>query len=306
VSLQGKRVIVVDDFPINVQLLREWLRVLGMRVDTASGGESALMQLRTAAADDDPFDVAVLDFLMPAMDGEQLGRLIRDDPALGGIRLVLATSSAQRGDADRFHAAGFNAYLTKPFRPETLVGALEVVLAREPGWRADEPIVTRHALNERPRAAPPTAGAIPVEPVKLPRPALANRAGEGRALVRVLLAEDNPVNQLVATKMLESLGCRVDVASDGTEVIQMSGRFPYDLIFMDVQMPHVDGLEATRRIRLRDGGGVRIVAMTANAMQGDRERCLEAGMDDYISKPITPDALRSALKRASEAGTVAN
>ena len=119
--------------------------------------------------------------------------------------------------------------------------------------------------------------------------------------LRPEFAEDNPVNQLVATKMLESLDCRVDVAADGTEVIQMSGRFPYDIIFMDVQMPHVDGLEATRRIRLRDGHAVRIIAMTANAMQGDRETCLEAGMDDYVSKPITPEVLRSALQRAIEA-----
>jgi PAS domain S-box-containing protein len=298
VSLQGKRAIIVDDFPINLQILREWLRVLGMRVESASSGDAALMLLRTAVRDDDPFDVAILDLLMPGMDGEELGRSIRADAALASIRLILATSSAQRGDADRFHEAGFNAYLTKPFRPETLVAALEAVLARQPGWRADEPIITRHALNERARAnAAPTDN--PAAPIVVPRSANSGRSADGTPLTRVLLAEDNPVNQLVATKMLETLDCRVDVASDGTEVIQMSGRFPYDIIFMDVQMPHVDGLEATRRIRLRDGHTVRIIAMTANAMQGDREKCLASGMDDYVSKPITPDALRSALQRAA-------
>jgi PAS domain S-box-containing protein len=300
VSLQGRRAIIVDDFPINLQLLREWLRVLGMRVESASTGDAAMMVMRTAVRDDDPFDVAILDFLMPGMDGEELGKSIRADAALSSIRLILATSSAQRGDADRFHEAGFNAYLTKPFRPETLVAALEAVLARPPGWRADEPLITRHALNERARTNL-TPADIPAAPIIVPRSANSGRNADGKPLTRVLLAEDNPVNQLVATKMLESLDCRVDVASDGTEVIQMSGRFPYDIIFMDVQMPHVDGLEATRRIRLRDGDAVRIVAMTANAMQGDREKCLEAGMDDYVSKPITPDSLRSALERAIEA-----
>jgi CheY-like chemotaxis protein len=125
------------------------------------------------------------------------------------------------------------------------------------------------------------------------------KAGEPRQHVaRVLLAEDNPVNQMVAVKMLERLGCRVDVAGDGEEAVTMSERFPYDVIFMDVQMPVFDGLEATRRIRVRpDGKKVRIVAMTANAMEGDRELCIAAGMDDYVSKPITTQALEEALVR---------
>ena len=115
----------------------------------------------------------------------------------------------------------------------------------------------------------------------------------------MLLAEDNPVNQMVAVKMLERLGCRVDVAADGEEAVQMSERFPYDLIFMDVQMPVFDGFEATRRIRERaDGKNVRIVAMTANAMDGDREKCIAAGMDDYVAKPITVQALEAALVKA--------
>ncbi len=301
VSLQGKRALVVDDFPINVQLLREWLRALGMRVESAMGGEAALTHLRSAVRDGDPFDVAILDFLMPGMDGEELGILIRADAALTPLRLILATSAAQRGDADRFHAAGFSAYLTKPFRPETLVAALEAVLARDAGWRADDAIITRHALNERARHESLRHDTPVDTPAPTPSVRPSERTRESKPHTRVLLAEDNPVNQLVATKMLEALGCRVDVASDGAEVIQMSGRFPYAIIFMDVQMPHVDGLEATRRIRLRDGHNVRIVAMTANAMEGDREKCLDAGMDDYLSKPITPEALRGALQRTAEA-----
>ncbi len=284
ISLGKVRVIVVDDVPINVQVQCEFMRAWGMRVDAATNGPQALIMMQNAVRDGDPYQVALFDFLMPGMDGEMLARAVRADPAIAGISLVLATSAAQRGDADRFHAVGFNAYLTKPFRPETLVHTLEAVLAGPRGWSMDVPIVTRHAINERKRP-------LTVEPPAEKRVS----AGVPRLnITKVLLAEDNPVNQMVAVKMLERLGCRVDVAGDGSEAVTMSGRFPYDIVFMDVQMPIFDGLEATRRIRER-GDKVRIVAMTANAMDGDRERCLEAGMDDYVSKPITVQALEGAL-----------
>ena len=208
------------------------------------------------------------------------------------MALLLATSSVQRGDAERFHEAGFNAYLTKPCRPETLLAAIETVLAGKPGWDPSEPILTRHSLAERLLSAPIKA--------KL----RASPAVPGRAVRRVLLAEDNPVNQMVAVKMLGNLGCSVDVASDGVQAVEMSGRFPYDVIFMDVQMPLLDGLEATRRIRQRGSTPpVHIIAMTANAMAGDRELCLDAGMNDYVSKPITLAALREALDRIALAAT---
>jgi CheY-like chemotaxis protein len=283
VALTGVKALVVDDVAVNVQLMSEWLFDWGMRVESAASGGEALDLMRTAAHRGDPVQVAILDYLMPGMDGEMVARAVRADPQLAGVSLVLATSAVQRGDADRFHAAGFNAYLTKPCRAETLVAALEAALARGPGWRAQEPIITRHSLMQRARTdsgehrAPPPGS--PIVPHR-----------------RVLLAEDNPVNQMVAVKMLERLGCRVDVAADGAEALEMSARFPYDVIFMDVQMPNVDGLEATRRIRRRDGGTqVRILAMTANAMDGDREKCIEAGMDGYVSKPVTPDSLSRAL-----------
>jgi PAS domain S-box-containing protein len=290
VSLANIRVIAVDDVPINVQVQREFMKSWGMRVDSATHGSQALEMMRAAAREGDPYRVALFDFLMPGMDGEMLARSVREDDALRDISLILATSAAQRGDAERFHAVGFNAYITKPFRPETLLHTLEAVLAGPRGWSKAEPIITRHLLNERKR---PEATLKPVE----------KRASAGVArtgVVRVLLAEDNPVNQIVAVKMLERLGCRVDIAADGQEAVTMSERFPYDLIFMDVQMPIFDGLEATRRIRAReDGKHVRIVAMTANAMDGDRERCIAAGMDDYVSKPITTQALEGALSRKS-------
>ena len=283
VTLKGVRALVVDDVEVNVQLFREWLTSWAMRVETAASGGEALERLRAAAREGDPVRVAVVDYLMPEMDGEMLARTIRAEPALAQMSLVLVTSSGQRGDAARSHAAGFNAYLTKPCRSETLFAGLEVMLAGEPGWREHEPLLTRYALAER----------LQGHAVERRSSTDAMHAVHTRALV----AEDNPVNQMVAVKMLQQFGCTVDVAGDGQEAAEMAAKFPYDVIFMDVQMPVVDGLEATRRIRARETGArARIIAMTANAMRGDRERCLEVGMDDYVSKPVTPDVLRKALE----------
>jgi CheY-like chemotaxis protein len=277
------------------------MKAWGMRVESRVNGTQGLALLTDAHRAGDPIRVAIFDFLMPGMDGEMLARVVRADPALRDTSLILATSAAQRGDAERFHAAGFNAYLTKPFRPETLMNTLEAVLAAPPGWSKSEPIITRHSLAERMRPADLTMPTTATATVPNPTAPIENRATAGvprQVFARVLLAEDNPVNQMVAVKMLERLGCRVDVAADGEEAVKMSERFPYDIIFMDVQMPVFDGLEATRRIRERgDAKRVRIVAMTANAMEGDRELCLAAGMDDYVSKPITTQALEAALAK---------
>ena len=288
-SLEGTRALIVDDVDINVRVMQEWLKSWGMRVEVASRGDEALALLTATAGTDDPIRIAVVDFLMPGMDGEALARAIRANPQLRSMGLVLATSAVQRGDAQRFHAAGLDVYLTKPSRPETLLAALETVLARTGAWNPETPILTRHSLAERrfeeqskPRRVVAAGGSVPGAPR------------------RVLLAEDNPVNQMVAVKMLQKLGCTVDIAADGVQAIEMSSKFPYEIIFMDVQMPHLDGLEATKRIRLREGTEhVRIIAMTANAMAGDRERCIDAGMDDYVSKPITPATLQLALDRAA-------
>jgi signal transduction histidine kinase/CheY-like chemotaxis protein len=292
VSLGGVRVLVVDDIDVNVRLLTEWLRSWRMRVEAAPSGERALAMLREAAARNDPYRIGILDYLMPAMDGEMLGRAIRADATIADTRLIIATSAAQRGDAERFQAAGFDAYLTKPFRPSVVAAASEAVLARDPANRAAMPIITRHSLVERGSRLSPPSGEIPVITP-------ASRSDDQAGTTRVLLAEDNPVNQMVATRMLERFNCRIDVANDGAEAVRMVEQFPYDVVFMDVQMPNVDGLEATRRIRAGTGAGasVYVIAMTANAMMGDRERCLDAGMDDYVTKPVTPDALKQALDR---------
>ncbi len=296
VALDGVSALVVDDVAINVQVQTEFMKSWGMHVQAATSGAQALELLEAAAKAGNPIRVALFDFLMPGMDGEMLAKAVREDPALADISLILATSAAQRGDAERFHKGGFNAYLTKPFRPETLLHSLEAVLSGPRGWSESVPIVTRHLLNERKR---PASGTTQSSAAIRSTTEMRTSANVVRSnFARVLLAEDNPVNQMVAVKMLERLGCRVDVAADGQEAVEMSERFPYDVIFMDVQMPIFDGLEATRRIRLRpDGAKVRIVAMTANAMDGDRELCLAAGMDDYVSKPITVQALEVALSK---------
>ena len=176
--------------------------------------------------------------------------------------------------------AGFSAYLTKPARESQLLNALMTVWDnRKRGPSAQ--LITCHSLAQG-RAA--TFSEEPTQP---------------SVRARVLIVEDNAVNQMVAARLLEKLGCRVDVAANGREAVEMVGLLPYDAIFMDCQMPEMDGFEATQEIRRREGSGVRrpIIAMTANAMQGDRERCLDAGMDDYVSKPIRKADLTQALTR---------
>ena len=198
----------------------------------------------------------------------------------------MLTSWGQAGDANRMKEAGFAAYLTKPARQTLLFDALATVWG---AWKLAKPadLITRHSLAEARRAKP--------------APTLAGQSA-GAALsfrARVLVVEDNVVNQRIALRMLEKLGCRVDVAANGSEALEMTGTLPYDIVFMDCQMPVMDGYEATQRIRQREGqnGHLPIVAMTANAMEGDRERCLAAGMDDYISKPIAKPTLVQALER---------
>ncbi|HMD30691.1 MAG TPA: response regulator, partial [Candidatus Acidoferrales bacterium] len=260
--------------------LREQLLLWGMRPEECASGVEALARMRQAAARGEPFSISVLDHQMPGMDGEALGRLIKETAELRDTVLVMLTSLGRRGDAARLKQAGFAAYLTKPAKQAQLHEALARVWAgRFESQQA--PLVTRYTLVETPGSSGEQQAALPM------------------FHARVLLVEDNAVNQKVATRMLERLGCRVDKAADGQEAVEMIGKLPYDLVFMDCHMPEMDGYAATREIRRREAGGARhtIVAMTANAMQGDREKCLEAGMDDYISKPVRKEDLSVVLAR---------
>ncbi len=243
VDLTAYRMLVVDDNDVNRRVLREQLQGRQIRFDTAASASEALELLRAARLAGDPYLVAMIDFLMPDMDGEALGYAIQADPLLSGIRLVMLTSAGLRGEFARFRDAGFSAYLTKPVKPSLLFDTLAAVCAREP---ADGPVavVTRRQVRE----ARAVGAAAPPEPPHY----------------RVLLAEDNIVNQKVAGKLLDKLGCRVDVAANGNEVLAMCRNLPYDLIFMDCQMPEMDGLEATQAIRQCENGHshIPIIAMT--------------------------------------------
>ena len=277
--LEDVRGLIVDDNEVNRRVLLEQLSSFGMRVDAAESGHEAQTLLRAAARTTDPYRIAVIDHLMPAMDGEELGAILRAERVFERLAMVLFTSSGRRGEAKRFADVGFDGYLVKPLKPSLLEEALAAALgARETG--ANTGIITRHMLAEDTDRAPR-------EP--------AQRINHAR----VLVAEDNAVNVKVATRMLAKCGCRVDVAANGREALELFGQLPYDIIFMDCQMPEMDGFEATAEIRQLEGSGRRvpIVALTANAMAGDRERCLAAGMDDFISKPIKEDDLSKALER---------
>ena len=280
-ELSGIRALIVDDNSVNRQVLRERLLSWRMRPDDVESAERALVALRKAVDGGDPYGIVLTDFEMPDGDGAMLARAIRLDPALGDVAVVLLTSVDQQGSAEQLQAAGFSACLVKPVRVSLLMDALLVVLGTSPEGR-NSGLVTQETLmaqrSERPRVL-----YAPGPPVH----------------ARILVAEDNPVNQQVAAAMIERLGPRVDVAANGKEVIELLALLPYDLVFMDCEMPEMDGYAATTEIRRRNVGGRRIpiVAMTAHAMEGDRERCLAAGMDDYITKPVDPAAIDAVLRR---------
>jgi len=272
--LEGLRVLVVDDHAANRLLITTLLRSWGCRPAEAAGGQAALELLVNAARSGEPFQVALLDMRMPEMDGEELGSRIKASPEIAGTRLILLTSVGRRGDAGRMERAGFSGYLAKPLRQSQLQECLALVMGRAApeADQAQGPIVTRHTAAESVR-----------------------RCG------RILLVEDNPTNQQVALAMLAKLGCRAEVAVNGREAVDALARIPYDLVLMDCQMPEMDGFEATRQIRAGTSRvlnpRVPIVAMTANALRGDRQRCMEAGMDDYLAKPVEPAELAGKLDR---------
>jgi CheY-like chemotaxis protein len=264
---------VVDDNATNRRLLRLQAQAWGMQVEDSPSPRQALDWVEQGQ----PFDAAILDMQMPEMDGLALGRAIRQ--VATNLPLILFSSLGQReSGADSLFAA----YLTKPLKPSQLYDVLAELLAGSP---------------QLPAAKQAATG----------QPAAIDREMAARLPLRILVAEDNAVNQKLALRLLEQMGYRADVAANGLEAIQALERQPYDLVLMDVQMPEMDGLEATREILRRwPGEGrsrPRIVAMTANAMQGDRELCLQAGMDDYISKPIRTDELAAALARSASVAT---
>ena len=277
-SLQGGAVVIVDDKAINRRILESLAKKWGMRAAVFGDGPSVLDHVRQQAAQGMSYDLAILDFDMADLDGLQLAQAIIRTTAPASPRIVLLTSVGRRGDAKAAKEMGVSAYLTKPVRESQLARCLAMVLEQSRGPKGAaaamtrQELVTRHTLAEVSRSTG----------------------------MKILLAEDNVINQKVAVRMFERFGHRVDVVANGLEAVEALSRIPYDLVFMDCQMPEMDGLEATRVIRERERSSSHrtpIIAMTANAMQGDREQCLRAGMDDYVSKPVTSDALAAVFAR---------
>ena len=267
-ALQGRRCLIVDEKAINRKILAHQLGARGILHESVDDGVRALDRLRTAAAGGAPFDLAILDLHMSVMGGLELARRIKEDAAICSVRLVLLASLGRRGDAKMAQEAGIAAYLTKPIRQAQLTACLSAVMgqAAPPG-----PIITRHSVAEA-------------------------QAGLGG---RVLIVDDNPINQKVAARMVEKLGCSVDIAANGREALEAVARTKYDAVLMDCQMPEINGFEATAEIRRREQGGKRlpIIAMTANTAQDDQALGYAAGMDDYLSKPFQAKALAEVLGR---------
>jgi signal transduction histidine kinase/CheY-like chemotaxis protein/HPt (histidine-containing phosphotransfer) domain-containing protein len=285
-ELSGRRILIVDDNESNRTILHHLVSGWGMQDDQAQNAGEAMAMLAQAAAKGMPYDVAVLDMLMPGKDGLQLAHDIKAHPQGAAVRLVVLTSLIQSGHAERARRAGFDAYLTKPVRHDQLQGCLRMVFG----------------LQQAAGAASVGAGTVgAVTPALITRHTLA----EQRMRPRILVAEDNLVNQKLAVRMLERLGYQPDIVSNGDEALRAFQRETYAAIIMDCQMPVMDGYVATRYIRERERQSpsatasphIPIIALTANAMQGDRERCKAAGMDDYLSKPVKTDDLGRILQR---------
>lgn len=286
VDLTGKRVLVVDDNHTNQIIVAEQLAAWGCEAIAAESANKALQICEQMHQADQYFDIALLDMQMPGTDGATLGKMLKEDKRFANIPLVMMTSQAQRGDAAEFATLGFSGYFPKPVSPNILLEAIMVILDSQTLAHAN-PLVTRHFLGNLEHSQQSEAKV--------------GRAWKGKP--RVLLVEDNRINQEVALDLLLDIDLTADVAADGEEALHALAHapaaHPYTLVLMDCQMPGMDGFEATEAIRRGAAGDINrditIIALTANAMSGDKERCLDAGMNDYLSKPIDPERLESLL-----------
>jgi CheY-like chemotaxis protein/HPt (histidine-containing phosphotransfer) domain-containing protein len=272
VHIQGRRILIVDDNATNREILTTRLASWGAIVAESPDGQAALAAMADAVEAHTPYEVVITDMQMPEMDGLMLGRAIKQDERFKDICLMMMTSLGLQNNRDELAEIGFAACLTKPVRPSELFTRLTAALAD-------------------------TAKPDTVEPQSDHRPSLLIRSKTGR----ILLAEDNITNQQVAIGILKKMGLRADAVANGLEAVKALETLPYDLVLMDVQMPEMNGLDATRRIRDPHSAvlnhAIPIIAMTAGAMQGDRAVCLEAGMNDYVSKPINIKALAEKLNQ---------
>nr|MBP7323686.1 response regulator [Deltaproteobacteria bacterium] len=261
-------VLIVDDNATNRLILEHYLQSWNMRNESFESGPQALKFLQAATARGDPYALAILDYHMPDMDGTDLARAIRQDPSLSDLKLIMLTSVGEYGHLSEAKEIGIAAYLIKPVRQSFLYDSIAEVMQ--------------------------FAGRTP-----LPEPAAPSGNGRERQqfYAHVLLAEDNPTNQIVAVEMLEALGCTTEVANNGKEAVEAVAAQSYDIILMDCQMPIMDGYEATEVIKSRNGKSATIIALTANAVKGDRAECTAVGMDDYLAKPFSIEQLRETLAK---------
>ncbi len=282
-DLSNVRIIIVDDNKAAQDIAAEQMHKHKMDVAITSNATDALKTMRAAAQENKPFEIAILDYMMPGMDGLELARAIKQDPALKDTSLLMISSAPSRGDNDRIKSMGFQGYLTKPCSGLDIIRAVSAIQSMRQG-KSEPSIITRHALRES-EASKTTLQTTTV-------------TFDG---AQILLAEDNPTNQLVATTMLEKMGCFVTPAGNGLEAVKLMKQRRFDFIFMDCNMPEMDGFEATKTIRALEKREnfqpTPIVALTAYAMKGDEQRCLESGMDDYITKPVKKQAMIAVLEK---------
>ncbi|MBU1172771.1 MAG: response regulator [Proteobacteria bacterium] len=281
-DIKGVRILLVDDNATSRNVLKNELLSWHCRVEAVSDAKRAVEELHDGHTKNDPFIIAIIDSDMPMEDGETLGLRIKNDPLLKDTLLIMMTSIGQRGDATRFDEAGFSAYFNKPYKRSYLYNCLATLLGT-PQVEQDKShkIITRYTIAE-----------------------------EQRRRFKILLVEDFPINQEVALGMLKNFGFKADLAENGMEAIRILEKRSYDLILMDVQMPVMDGFQATQKIRDPESKvlnhNVPIIAMTANAMEGDREKCFKIGMNGYVPKPIEPDDLYNTLKKFIPGKTTEN
>ena len=280
-DIKGKRVLIVDDNAIGREILSAYFKSWQCQWSTAASAPEALQLMECAAKNRTAHHLAIIDHLMPGMGGDELAKSIKANPDLGATKLIMLSSRGLGGDAARAKRLGYDAYLTKPIKRKELLDRILEVFGHVVS--ATETLPTDGLNSSRPLEEPPRIDAC------------------------ILVAEDNSINQKVALNILGKFGCRADAVTNGMEAVEAFQTADYDMILMDVQMPVMDGLSATKEIRAienelaieerRNGGLVPIIAMTANAMKGDRQVCLDAGMDDYLAKPVYPDAVLTKLQK---------
>jgi PAS domain S-box-containing protein len=273
-DLENLRVLIVDDNPTNRKILSHQTKSWGMKPQVAENGIIALEMLKMAAETDESFELAILDVMMPIISGFDVAKLIKDEPLLRNLKLIIMPSYGQRGDGQKARELGINGYLLKPVKQSNLFDCIATVMGENMNFTTEtphKPLVTKHSINEN----------------------------QFRSQQRILLAEDNEINQRVTRQQLEKSGFLVDVVADGNQALLALSNQNYSLVLMDCQMPVMDGYTATAEIRRRETGSIHmpVVALTAHAIEGEREKCISAGMDDYISKPFKKELLIETIER---------